>query len=432
MKYRVAWTNPDRCRHCGFCEAGILCPGEERCTGCGSCVAACPAEAREWREVEEDRPLVTLIIDGEPAAVPERLTVLAALERHGFTVSHFPGEGDLTAPCRTGGCWACAVLVNGSLKPSCITPVQDGMVVETAAAKLAAAPPQRLVLGFSGHMVGGVGTPWEAKASGSGWVEAACFAAGCLLRCPSCQNWEITFRSRGEALTSEQAAGLLTQTRQRYGVDRLAISGGESTLNRAWLVEFLRSLKALNPDPQARLHVDTNSVFLTPAYVKDLLAAGMTDIGADLKGLEVATFQKISGLTDTALAARLLGRAWDAVEFLLTNLWEKVFVGIGLPYNATLISSQELAAIGARLAALRPEVQVTVLDYRPEFRRLDLVRPGLAEMLGVKRLLERVGLRKVICQTAQGHLGPLGSAGAIWGFRPCLRPGWPASKNHHT
>ena len=102
----------------------------------------------------------------------------------------------------------------------------------------------------------------------------------------------------------------------------------------------------------------------------------------------------------------MLSRAWKTVEYLLTSLWGRVFVGIGLPYNAALISPEEMAAIGARLASLRPEVQVTVLDYRPEFRRLDLVRPSLGEMMGIKRLLERAGLTKVICQTYQGHIGP--------------------------
>ena len=406
MNYRVARTNPDRCYQCGFCDSAILCFGEERCTGCGSCVAACPAEAREWHVREEDRPLLTMVMDGESVAVPERLTVLAALEHQGYRVSHFPGEGDLTAPCRTGGCWACAVLVNGVLRPACITPVRHGMVVETDPQKLAAAGPRRLISGFSGHMVGGVGTPWQAKADRAGWVEVACFAAGCLLRCPTCQNWETTFRSQGEPLAPAEAALLLSQARRRYGVQRLAISGGESTLNRPWLVEFLRSLQTMNPDPEARLHVDTNSVFLTPAYLEELVSAGMTDIGADLKGLEVATFQRISGINDTALAARLLGQAWKAAEFALQELSDQVFVGIGLPYNQALIAPEEIAAIGARLAALRPEVQVTVLDYRPEYRRLDLVRPGLAEMLGVKRLLERAGLKKVVVQTSQGHIGP--------------------------
>ncbi len=406
MVFRIARRNRSRCDDCGYCTTAISCPGEEVCTGCGACVAACPSQAKELVLTEEVRPEVELTVDGQPIKVPERLTLLQALEQQGYTVGIFPGEGHLTAPCRTGGCWACAVRVDGELKPACITPVKDGMVVDTNPASLASREPRRLVFGFSGHLVGGVGTPWEAKAGRGGWVEVACFAAGCILRCPTCQNWETTFRSRGEPLTPELAAVFLTRARQGYEVERMAISGGESTLNRRWLVEFLSHLKEFNPDPAARLHVDTNSVYLTPDYLDELLTAGLTDIGCDLKALELSTFQRITGIREEGFAARLLARAWEAVEYLLTELWGRVFVGIGLPYNAALISPEELAAIGARLAALQPEVQVTVLDYRPEFRRQDLVRPGTAEMLGVKRLLERTGLKKVICQTYRGHVGP--------------------------
>lgn len=406
MKFPTARRNRARCDDCGFCETAVNCPGEELCTGCGSCIAACPREAKEFVVSDETRPEVKLHIDGQTVTTPEGITLLAALEQAGYSSAPFPGEARITAPCRTGGCWACAVLVDGEMKPGCITPVKDGMAVETDPAKLARREPQRLVFGFSGHMVGGVGTPWEAKSGRGGWVEVACFAAGCILRCPTCQNWETTFRSQGEPMTPELAAIFLSRARQRYEVNRMAISGGESTLNRAWLLEFLRQLKDLNPDPAVRLHVDTNSVYLTPDYLKDLVQAGMTDIGADLKALELSTFQKITGLTDQKLASRLLAQAWGAAEYLLSELWGQVFVGIGLPYNAALISSEEIAAIGAKLAALQPDVQITVLDYRPEFRRLDLVRPSTAEMLGVKRLLERTGLKKVICQTSSGHVGP--------------------------
>lgn len=369
-------------------------------------MAACPRGARELVVQDQVRSEVELVVDGQPVLVPERLTLLQALELTGHGVGTFLGEGKITAPCRTGGCWACAVLVDGELKPSCIAPVRNGMVVETAPEKVAAKEPRRLVFGFSGHRVGGVGTPWEAKSSRSGWVEVACFAAGCILRCPTCQNWETTFRSRGEPLTPELAALFLSRARQGYGVDRMAISGGECTLNRHWLVEFLSHLKEFNPDPGARLHVDTNSVFLTPDYLDELVNAGMTDIGCDLKALEVSTFKRICGIASPDIAGRLLAQAWQAVEYLLRELWGRVFVGIGLPYNASLISAEELAAIAARLAAWQPEVQVTVLDYRPEFRRLDLVRPGTAEMLELKRQLERTGLKKVICQTCRGYLGP--------------------------
>jgi len=51
-------------------------------------------------------------------------------------------------------------------------------------------------------------------------------------------------------------------------------------------------------------------------------------------------------------------------------------------------------------------VQVCVLDYRPEFRRQDIARPAFDEMVQVKKVLERTGLKCVICQTEQGHIGP--------------------------
>lgn len=94
------------------------------------------------------------------------------------------------------------------------------------------------------------------------------------------------------------------------------------------------------------------------------------------------------------------------MRYLLTDLYPRLFVGLGLPYNADLIPVAEVEAIGARLAAWQPEVQLTVLGYRPEFRRTDLARPHPVEMLGIKRMLVGTGLKQVICQTSQGMLGP--------------------------
>ena len=48
----------------------------------------------------------------------------------------------------------------------------------------------------------------------------------------------------------------------------------------------------------------------------------------------------------------------------------------------------------------------SVLDYFPTFRRQNLHRPHLSEMLKAKRTLEGAGLRMVVVQTAMGHLGP--------------------------
>jgi len=396
------------CRNCGFCSGHIFCRGDTPCIGCGACVAACPFEARLLERDTKRREIIQVEVNSEAVYLPERVTVLDALESLGYSVSKFPGEGDLFAPCRLGGCWACAVIIDGKLKPSCTTAVKDGMNIRTVEQEVVKHTPMRLVSSFQGHSVGGVGTPYWVKPKGWNYryIEVACFAHGCILRCPTCQNWEITYSSAEEPLTPERAAKIMTRKRRVHGVDRMAISGGECTLNRRWLIAYLRELRRLNPDKEARFHVDTNAVILTRDYIDDLVNAGMTDIGPDVKGLDVDTFVRISGLKDKELAKKFLETEWNAVKHLLDQYWGKIFIGIGLLYNPKLISLEEVQRIGERIASIETDVQVCVLDYRPEFRRQDITRPAFDEMVQVRNLLEDTGLRCVICQTDKGHIGP--------------------------
>jgi len=265
--------------------------------------------------------------------------------------------------------------------------------------------PKRLVHGWMGHPVGGVGTPWYLKNT-YWYIEAAVFACGCNLRCPQCQNWTTTYCSREIAYEPKEAAILTTDARRRYGVNRMAISGGECTLNRPWLVRYIRELKRLNPDAKARFHVDTNASILTKDYIDELVEAGMTDIGIDLKGLRVETFMRITGVEDRELAEIYLQTAWDAFKYLADKYKDRVFIGIGIPYNKELISIEEVSRIGDEIFKIDPEVQVCVLDYRPEFRRRDIVKPTFFEMTRVWDALHRSGLKTVICQTERGHIGP--------------------------
>lgn len=343
---------------------------------------------------------VSIEVDGKASEVPEECTVSQALQFLGYPISSFPGDPGLFMPCQTGGCWSCALDIDGQLAPACITPIRQGMSIKTDAGSLT---PQRLIGGFTAHRVGGVGTPWWLVKDG--FLEAACFAAGCNFLCPQCQNWGFSFLDLGDPLTSEEAARKMTATRRLYGVDRLAISGGECTLNRRWLVQYLGHLRELNPD--ARLHVDTNGSILTEDYLDELVQTGMTDIGIDLKALRLTTFMVITGLEDEALAEMYLETSWKAVKHLLDN-HPQVFLGIGIPYNSRLISLGEVEEMGQKIAEIDPWVQVCALDYRPEFQRLDIVRPALEEMMQVQEVLKATGLESVVCQTAKGRIGPSG------------------------
>ena len=406
MHLRVE-KDKDLCQNCFSCETLIPCPvnfQEDECIGCGACTLVCPFGALKMVEGERKEE-IPLEIDGENYLVYQGITLKAALESLGHKVAGYH-QGVPFAPCGTGGCYTCALEGEGEIKRACVTGVEEGMKIKTRPSSFFT--PGRIVGGFMGHGVGGVGTPWDLK--GQGYAETVLFTAGCNFRCPQCQNWTTAFRGKENveyrALTPEGAAEKMTKVRKEYRVNRMAISGGECTLNQEWLLGYLKELKKLNPDGEARFHVDTNGSLLTGDYLEELIRAGMTDMGIDLKGLKGETFRRITGLDEDPLAKRYLDNAWQGVKYLRENYRDRVFLGLGLPYNPDLISLEEIKEIGQKISEIDPYIQVCPLDYRPSFRRRDLERPSYSAMEKVYRVLKGAGLKTVICQTAFGFIGP--------------------------
>jgi pyruvate formate lyase activating enzyme len=361
---------------------------------------------------DETRNHVTITVDGNLVEVPEDSTIKQALETLGTMFEWFPDSQRLFAPCETGGCYACAVIVDDELLPSCHTAVRSSQSIKTKTQNNI--QPLRVVGWHQAHTVGGVGTPWTAKqlyGQYGAYSEAACFAAGCNLRCRTCQNYSVTYNSAARAVTPKHAASRLLNLGRRVNVKRLAISGGEATLNRPWLLSFFLWLRENSPS-DFRLHLDTNATILTPDYIDALVEAGITDIGPDVKSVSLDVFQTITGITDSSLAEMYLSTEWDAVKHIADNYYpDSLFMGVGLPFNPAFYDSpeamnEELHTWGACVVAIDDRIQVTVLDYRPQFRRHDISRPLANEMRRVKTLLEDTGLRTVIAQTSSGHLPP--------------------------
>jgi pyruvate formate lyase activating enzyme len=329
---------------------------------------------------------ITIQLNDEGLKVPSGITVKKAFQLSGYKVTKFPEKEALFVPCEVGGCWSCAVLIDEEPKPACKTLVRDGLHINTSLPEKH--QPHRIIHGFKGY------------------IEVACFAAGCNLRCPQCQNWDITYNGTSKPMTPSEAARRITAARKEFGVDRMAISGGESTLNRVWLIGYVNALKSLNPDADARIHIDTNGSILTKDYIDELIDAGMTDIGIDLKGCTMETFMRITAVKERGLAELYLSTAWKAVRYLVERYKDIIFTGVGIPYNEKLISLDEIGLIGKKLYEIDPNIQICALDYRPEFERLDLQRPSYGEMVEVHDVLKDAGLKTVICQTNRGHIGP--------------------------
>ncbi|MDY6835239.1 MAG: radical SAM protein [Chloroflexota bacterium] len=387
-----------------MCSEIVDCPGSEEsiCLGCGSCVIACQSGALKL----EDDPregTVSIEVNGNAMRVPERITVKDALIKLDFPAAIYTEDEGVYAPCEVGGCWACVVDIDGEIKRSCRVGVKDGMKVTMTLPNDYV--PRRVILGFSGHPVGGVGTPWEDKIDSGQFAEVVCFAAGCNFRCPQCQNWHISYRGTGEPMIPGDAAKKLTLERDSKKVNRLTISGGEATLNRSWLVQFIRELRRLNPEPFSHLHVDTNGSLLTHDYIDELVESGMTDVGIDLKASDLNAFMSITGLNDSTIAEKYQNTAWEAVRYISKEYEGKVFLGVGFPYNRELNPITEVSNMANRLIQISRSIPVTVLNYRPEFRS-KIAGPGDNEMKGVYQVLKEVGLETVLCQTTQGHIGP--------------------------
>ncbi|HCC01295.1 MAG TPA: dehydrogenase [Ruminococcaceae bacterium] len=85
-------------------------------------------------DVKDERKTVTITVDGKPVQAKEGEPILSSLLAAGIKINRYTRRFHEPRGlfCAIGQCTDCVMVVNG--KPNvrtCVTPVQEGMVVET-------------------------------------------------------------------------------------------------------------------------------------------------------------------------------------------------------------------------------------------------------------------------------------------------------------
>ena len=377
---RFVAVRGEACLDCGFCRHFVSCSKMQTgCIGCGACIKGCPQGAKHLRPLVEPESRIHFTVDGEKYTTKGPVSVLGALRELGRVTDEPVSEaGNIQPHCSTGGCWNCAVLIDGVLDRSCVTPLREKMEIITAPEILQQTGPRRTV----------------TLMRPAPHYHPSVFTHGCNYHCDLCHNWNLTFSSSGSGIHPKEAAAKLDlDPEQDFWV---GISGGEPTLNRTWLTELVKALH--NAVPDSRIQLDTNASLLTPDYIDELVSAGITDISPDLKALRLDTFIKACGTQSEKIARQYLETSWNAVRYLNETYGKKIFMAVSLPCHPRIHSKAELEDIGRSIAEINPEMPVTLIEYQPAFRLRDwpFLSPKIMEQ--AQKLLESTGLHKVIIQ----------------------------------
>ncbi|HUX36858.1 MAG TPA: AmmeMemoRadiSam system radical SAM enzyme [Rectinemataceae bacterium] len=216
---------------------------------------------------------------------------------------------------------------------------------------------------------------------------------GCMMRCPFCQNWEIS--QRREEGRPFVPPGALVEAAKESGSPSIAFTYSEPTLHFEYVLEAARLAKA------GGLHtVLVTNGQLNEGPARELLAT-IDAVNLDIKSFSAAVYEKtLGGRLDTTLEfARLAAKtSWlEATSLIVPGLedWESSIEGI-----ASFLSS------------LSPHIPLHLSAYHPAWKHdAPPTSPALLEALrGIaRRKLESVYVGNVAGESEMDRCGSCGT-----------------------
>ncbi len=183
---------------------------------------------------------------------------------------------------------------------------------------------------------------------------------GCNMRCPFCQNSDIswseramTFMESGDTVTPEQLAGAALRCRDEGNIG-LAFTYNEPLIGH----EFVRDTARLVHDEGMVNVLVTNGT--AELHVLDGLLPFIDAINIDLKGFTDRYYNRVLG-GDRAMVMRFIGRAAERCHVELTTLI--------VPGEND--SAGEIRELSGWVAAISPDIPLHISRFFPRFRMTD-------------------------------------------------------------
>ena len=199
---------------------------------------------------------------------------------------------------------------------------------------------------------------------------------GCNLRCPFCQNHEISMAGEGDVhspyVPPQRLADLALEWKERDGAGNIGIAYTYNEPLVGW--EYVRDTARLVKENGMANVLVTNGT-AAPEILEELLPL-IDAMNIDLKGFRADYYRMLGGDLDTVRT--FIARAVTACHVELTTLI--------VPGEND--SPEEMAAQARWIADLNPEIPLHITRFFPQYHMLDR-KP--TEIQSLRRLAETAG-----------------------------------------